>query len=971
MQPSAATFSSQPDPAPAQPSSFSATIRLPSQEQLSQPFVPSITSPPLPAAPAHPTIPLPDIDLDRQPYTQSSTSFLFDPDPHGASLEDTIAAGQTQLHANPNATSNANVTMDAHGRTPNVYINGLPPHFPEDQLLAMAAPFGEVRSVRTFTRHVRDSESGYGFVLFASVEAAEKCITSLRRYRNLHPTFSKQVHKIPGTQYSQLDLHPEHTPPGSASSLAGWEQESLEDDGSFKAKMESLHDPTSTNLYMEGLPLSIDEPTLAALVSPHRISSSRFFQTRLSNPPRIIAFVRFETRAGAEEIIERLHGRMVRGWNDTGSRISVRFADTAEQRELRRAERTAKDGDRSPARITIAQAALLNLHGQDQLLRSASISNSHSHPISLSPGPHLHPRHQPSLPALNLNPNLTRTLDPQYPYTHQSEYTPMVMSHAHPYVPSPPPFAVDYSLAPGRAPVPSPYALSRTQTPSPYHPHALPDARVAQSMDPSMSALLDTLRANGSPFHPGHGGGNTYPGPLAARAQGYHTHQDMSHHLAANRAADVNYNLATYGGAAGVVAQAQSGYTATEEYIMRAHAEASGNVNGNASVLRRRVPPPPLDLARRRREGEVNVNKNAGIGVGMRGYRAQASAMAVARQQQQQPQQGLNAFSPNSIMEPLPLMSEEEFHASAEATHHQPQMSDGNRNMNAHSMNANMNTNNSTTLHKHNHRIHPAHVNARLSRDHQHQQHQNTNSPSLVQALTQTQTQMQAPSPNPNLNPAPIHYNYQNQHGVHMRSSTLPQHRSTSSVSAAANASRHYQHNSMSIPSSNSSLNSISQNVNLGRPTGNNNLMNKNITIANDAISIYDASNRQTDGINVNSISNNGNGIHYDTQKVHHQHTLSRAHHHYRDHNPNSKHHTQNQNQNQNQNGYETDSQSASPALISPTLTYSSHTPSTLSPATPFFGSFQGAQEGFIGQGAGERPGVVSVSASAQRAGSH
>ena len=42
-----------------------------------------------------------------------------------------------------------------------------------------------------------------------------------------------------------------------------------------------------------------------------------------------------ETRAGAEEVIERLHGRMVRGWNDTGSRISVRFADTSEQRELR------------------------------------------------------------------------------------------------------------------------------------------------------------------------------------------------------------------------------------------------------------------------------------------------------------------------------------------------------------------------------------------------------------------------------------------------------------------------------------------------------------------------------------------------------------------------------------------------------------------------------------------------------------
>jgi hypothetical protein len=49
----------------------------------------------------------------------------------------------------------------------------------------------------------------------------------------------------------------------------------------------------------------------------------------------MIAFVRLETRAGAEEIIERLHGRVVRGWNDNGGRISVRFADSNEQRELR------------------------------------------------------------------------------------------------------------------------------------------------------------------------------------------------------------------------------------------------------------------------------------------------------------------------------------------------------------------------------------------------------------------------------------------------------------------------------------------------------------------------------------------------------------------------------------------------------------------------------------------------------------
>jgi hypothetical protein len=46
-------------------------------------------------------------------------------------------------------------------------------------------------------------------------------------------------------------------------------------------------------------------------------------------------FVRLETRTACDEVIKRLHGRMVRGRNDPGSRISVRFADSAEQRELR------------------------------------------------------------------------------------------------------------------------------------------------------------------------------------------------------------------------------------------------------------------------------------------------------------------------------------------------------------------------------------------------------------------------------------------------------------------------------------------------------------------------------------------------------------------------------------------------------------------------------------------------------------
>lgn len=107
--------------------------------------------------------------------------------------------------------------------------------------------------------------------------------------------------------------------------------------------------------------------------------------------------VRLDTRAACEEIIKRLHGRMVRGRNDPGSRISVRFADSAEQRELRvriysttattsygymlqRSERSGRGDDSSPARLTMAQAALLNLRGQ-QMQGRLRVSQ---HPTTLS-----------------------------------------------------------------------------------------------------------------------------------------------------------------------------------------------------------------------------------------------------------------------------------------------------------------------------------------------------------------------------------------------------------------------------------------------------------------------------------------------------------------------------------------------------------------------------------------------------------
>ncbi|KAK1224885.1 hypothetical protein PQX77_012198 [Marasmius sp. AFHP31] len=496
--------------------------------------------------------------------------------------------------ASSDSTSSDGFGLDSQNKTPNVYINGLPPHFPEDQLFELAAQFGEIRSVRSFTRHVGEKESGYGFVLFETVDAAEKCINALRKYRNLHPTFSKQVHKIPGIPFAQSQQQQQQDNPTPSAPNSGMHSDvAPSQPPTFKGKMERLADPSSTNLYIEGLPLSIDEPSLVALVSPHRIKSSRFFQTRLSNPPRIIAFVRLESRSGAEEVVERLHGRMVRGWNDPGSRISVRFADTSEQRELRRQERSVRGGEESsPGRLTIAQAALLNLRGRDQIRAQ-------------------------NIPVIG-----SRGRDAGAPTAHQvyDDFS----SNAHdlngPYR------GGDYGHQSGRrtlaqtAPYDQPISLPP--------PASLFQSGAQNNIDPAMAAILGTLRANGAPFNGGANDayGDGYHDGLSNldHQGGYHQPQQLSS-LRNQVLGDMDLNQLGYSNGnqyhRGGVAQARGGYTAAEEYILQSHANnvRRRGVNRDGQSQQFCHPEAITDPA----VADFNV------GVGVRGYRTQASTVSL------------------------------------------------------------------------------------------------------------------------------------------------------------------------------------------------------------------------------------------------------------------------------------------------------------------------------------------------------
>ena len=182
--------------------------------------------------------------------------------------------------------------------------------------------------MRTTDRTLFGTITSSSFIRFDSIESAEKCIEALRRYRNLHPSFCKagviflcRISVVLNTQRfrtfipflalamllfhllaprfprlprlrEQMAILLSHEWSDSRTSLApictskGFLSVSM----SLYVFLEyCLCSRLDASLFFYSL-----NQTMAALVAPFTIKSSRFFQTRLSHPPRTIAFVRFD-----------------------------------------------------------------------------------------------------------------------------------------------------------------------------------------------------------------------------------------------------------------------------------------------------------------------------------------------------------------------------------------------------------------------------------------------------------------------------------------------------------------------------------------------------------------------------------------------------------------------------------------------------------------------------------------------------
>ena len=470
---------------------------------------------------------------------------------------------------------------------------------------------------------------------------------------------------------------------------------------------------------------------------------------------------------------------------------------------------------------------------------------------------------------------------------------------------------VDYSLAPGRG------GISSSRSRSPYHAPYLQYSPYGAgnqglpSTDPTMNALLDSLRANGTPYQSTSLAG--YADHLGEMEYIQNQTLGFGHGIGQLQASQSLGDLHQYARAPPVYTR--SGYTPTEEYIMRAHAEtaAANQVQQPASERRR---PAPLDLRRRRTEEDLRDDAAANIAVGVRGYRAQASLGRIG--------QSLISPSLTSPMSTSPMMGiggmssaigEDDFHVPASTSRIRNQRSFTNDEAGVIDRAVG-----SSAHARHNPNIHPAHVNARLSRE-----------PSATASQYRVQRppmplspSLTSPATNQESTDSNDVMNYQHI-AAHMRSTTLPQHRSSSIRDGNQQLARgHYQHNSMSMPAQNLRTPQHASVATLAGTRGIDGTSGNAGPGTNGTI--YESDGQEQQQQTNDSGNSNSNGHSHLTQS-----NASRSQRY-----SNSPLFSDNM-----------ENTTSSPSLISPTLTYSSQTPSTMSPATPFFGTFNSQSEGF------------------------
>ncbi|KAJ6259269.1 hypothetical protein Dda_6168 [Drechslerella dactyloides] len=189
--------------------------------------------------------------------------------------------------------SEAGSTSSNHSAT-NVYIGGLPITMTDELLYEMVAPYGEIVSLKAIAERPSGECKGFGFAMFTTAESARACIDGLTENSNYYAKIARR---------------------------------------SFYTYLKEKADETSTNLYVSNLPHTWDADKIVAVFHAYEYSTVRLLIKECKF--KGVAFIDFKDRAICNEIIEKFNGVKL---DEKGHylKLQVRYADTKEQKELKR-----------------------------------------------------------------------------------------------------------------------------------------------------------------------------------------------------------------------------------------------------------------------------------------------------------------------------------------------------------------------------------------------------------------------------------------------------------------------------------------------------------------------------------------------------------------------------------------------------------------------------------------------------------
>ncbi|KAK6332406.1 hypothetical protein TWF696_003122 [Orbilia brochopaga] len=182
------------------------------------------------------------------------------------------------------------------GEAVNVYIKGLPVDMTDKRLSDIVAPYGDVISSKAIIDRPHGICKGYGFAKYTTKEAAKACMRGLEQTHNFEATIARD---------------------------------------SFYAKLKEAGDPGSTKLYVSNIPTNWSEGQILDIFNGYKYGGRHLLFEKCSGAFRGVAFIDFIERRVCDEIIEKLNGFNF-GQPNHHLTLSVRYADTKKQREIKR-----------------------------------------------------------------------------------------------------------------------------------------------------------------------------------------------------------------------------------------------------------------------------------------------------------------------------------------------------------------------------------------------------------------------------------------------------------------------------------------------------------------------------------------------------------------------------------------------------------------------------------------------------------